>query len=716
MPDGTPTAAEEKYWAARDPKEFAKEYFARIGQQTQGGAYGYLGKLQLIAQRHYWGALPSGYANDMPSSAEAGREGDQGNNVTTRANWIRDAGRARVQIITGPKLSWECTATTTDASSLTDASRGSLILESMWRNGPYESLARDAVEGANVFSEEFLFTPWDDYAGDAYGALPEQPAREATPEVPEQQNEDGSLTPHQPAQPAQPAQEAKVLYKGGVCAYPVAGWNVLRDTSAKSFEQSDWLTVRLDVNRYRLIAKYPAFKTEILKAPAPPLPTAMGISGVNLTTSTNTDKVQVHYFFHKRRPELPKGLQAVMLDADTVLSFDNLEDCYSEPNPFGAIHRMYDSSIKGTPFAYANFWEAMATQDIATDVNQSLATNIVTFGRQMISAVTGTDLAPDQIGNGPVVLYKKQGADDPKAIQLYAPNPEAFKHLDRLRSDIREAFGLNDLNFGEAPTGAPNAQAWALLSSASVTANSEMQSHYVDFVKSIGRSLLAIFKAKATWPQKIALVGKHGPSLATQDEFDKEDFTGISDVSVSIGNPLSQSTAGRLTIAQDEMKQGWVLVPEQYEQLIETGKSQPLTQGLRDELIHIASENEQMLEGETPPAMITDSHQMHVREHKAVSFNAAARANPAVIQAMNQHIQAHLTIMLNTDPRVLAALGQAAPQPPQQPLGAPQPAATAAAKTLTAPGESQQDKTAEVKPPSPPQPPQQPQPNPKQPS
>jgi hypothetical protein len=709
MPDvAASPIVNDTYWAARDEKDFAREYFARLGLQTQGGAYGYIGRLQLLAHRHYFGALPSGYVNDMPSSAEAGREGDQGNNVTLRVNWVRAAARTRLQVVTAPKLAFECQATTTDAASLTDASRGSQILEYMWKSGPFEAAALNAAEGANIYAEEFVFTRWEDNDGEAYAATPAMPARAAQPATEDQPQDDGSIVPGQPALPAMEAQDARVLYKGRMVVCNVASWDVMRDTSAKNFEDSDWLSARVSENRFDLIARFPKFKKEILAAAAPPLPTQMGVAGLSLTTTTNTDKVLVHYFFHKRRPALPKGLQAILLDAQTVLAFDNLEDCYADPNPL-PLHRFYDSNLKGTPFAYANFWEAMASQDLVTDIQQALATNIVTFGRQMISAETGTDLAPDQIGNGPVVLYRPKGSvQEVKAVQLYAPNAEMFKHLDRLRSDIRQTLGLNDLNFGEAPTGAPNAQAWALLSSASVTANSEFQEHNVAGARSMSRSMLAIFKEKATWPQKVAVIGKHGPSLATQDAFDKSDFTGISDVNVTIANALSQTAAGRVTIAQDMLKQGWVTVPEQYEAVLETGKLQPLTQVLRDELIYIASENEQLLQGEQVQAMITDSHQMHIREHKGVTFNAAARNNPNVIQAANAHIQQHLQLMLTTDPRVLGALGQASPQQPPAP-GAEQTAAGQAQKVLT-PTEDQQQKTEDVKIPQPPQ--GQPQPKP----
>jgi hypothetical protein len=172
------------------------------------------------------------------------------------------------------------------------------------------------------------------------------------------------------------------------------------------------------------------------------------------------------------------------------------------------------------------------------------------------------------------------------------------------------ALGLNDVAMGEAPTGTPNAQAWALLSTASITANSGGQRSWVAGVRSIGRSMLAIFKAKASQLRKTAVVGVHGAAVPKQEEWDQSDFEGIDDVTVDIANPLSQTAAGRIQVAQMFQEAGFIQTPEQLAMVIETGSLQPMTQILRNELIYTAFENEQILKGVNPPVKITDSHQM----------------------------------------------------------------------------------------------------------
>lgn len=610
-----------QYWCTLPSDEWAKEYFARVSQYGPG----YLARLQFLARRHFYGALPSDFVGDMPSSAEVNRAGDQGENVELRVNWFRAHVNAKHQIIVAPKLVWGTQATNTDARSMADSSRAASILEYMWKTMPFETMAISAELGALLDGEEFLLTYFNASAG--------KPKRFD-------------------------AQQGVVEYEGDIDCYSIPSWDVFRDPTARSFEESPYRSARRDVNRFQLIAQYPAMAEEIMAAPAA---TMMRQDRTGAwSVSQSSDRVTCHYFFHERRPELPLGLQAIALSPDCVLEFKALEKCYQTP----CITRFPAGDLKGTPFAYSSTWEAMAPQDLATDIQGSLATNIVTFGKQMISAESDQNLPIDQVGNGPAVIYRPKGSPPPVALQLASSPSEAFKHLDNIKVDQRLILGLNDMAMGEPPQGPPNAQAWALLATANITNNSGEQRAFVNAVRNVGRSILAIVKAKFSTKRKALIVGVHGAQVPKQEEFDATDFAGIDDVTVEIDNPLMQSAAGRLQIATMYLDRGFVTIPEQLEQLVTTGKLEPLTQGLRDESIFIAWENEQMLLGAPVRAMITDSHQMHIRSHKDVSFSAEARSSQNIIDAMNAHIKEHIDLALGTDPAILALLGQAAPPPP----------------------------------------------------
>lgn len=669
--------ASDKYWCAQDEAEFAKSYFAKVEGQGGFSGYGELTRLQRLAYRHYYGALPSGFVGDMPSSAMATRSGDQGENIEVRVNWLYAHVNAKHQIIVAPKLAWGVQATNTDAKSMADSSRGSSILEYLWKTGPYEAQAIDADLGATLAGEEFLFTWWNAQGGKALRRV----------------DADGQTIPEGSVGPDGKPVPGFIQYEGDIACYQVASWDVLRLQSAKSWEASPWRAARVPRNRWDLIAQYPARREEILKVPAKSVSNNDTASS-SISAQADPDIVVCHYFFHDKTPALPRGLQSVLLSADCVLEFDGLDRCY-EHSP---IHRFRSRNLKGTPYPYTSTWEAMGIQDLATDVQGSLATNIVTFAKQMISADDDQDLNINSIGNGPAVMYRPKGSTPPVPLSLMAAQPEMFQHLERLKADQRMVLGLNDMAMGEPPQGPPNAQAWALLATANITNNSDEQRGFLDGVKSVGRSLLAIIKEKMDTKRKVAIVGTYGAAVPQQDEFDKNDFAGIDDVTVDIDNPLMQTAAGRLPIAQMFIDLGFVQVPEQLEQLVTTGKLEPMTQVLRNELIFIASENEAILKGETPQAMITDSHQLHIREHKDAMFIPDGRMNPATIQAYNAHQQQHFQLALQSDPRILGLLGQAAPaQQAAPPQGGDSAGAKQAGPALLPPGAAAQGEAAGVK-------------------
>ncbi len=651
----------DHYWADCSAEEFAADYFARIGK---GGSF--LARLQLLAHQHFYGALPVGYVGDMPSSAEVSRAGEQGENVELRINWLRAHQNAKHQIIVAPKLTWGAQATNTDSRSMADASRGAAILEAEWKQGPWEKAAIEAQLGAGLYGEEFLFPYWLSTGGEALQHVAAQPAIEASPEVPpvEPSEEFPEGQPGSPPVEAQPEKPSRVEYKGELVCRAVSSWNAFCDESAPSWDASPWKSARVLEDKWDLIARCPEKKEEILAASSAPGIVSAGPNNTAITTS-DPNKVLCHYFFHKKTPALPAGLQVVALSPECVLEFLPLEKCYAKP----PIHQFTGGVLKGSPRGYTDFWEAMAAQDLATNVQSSLATNIVTFAKQFVSVEEGNDISPDQIGQGPRVMYRPKNSQPPTPVMFHLPNEGAFKHLDAMRSDQRMVLGLNDVSMGEAPTGTPNAQAWALLATAGVTANSGGQRSFVDGVRNVGQSLLAIWKEKASYERKTSVVGVHGAAVPKQEKWDKTTLEPLSDVSCEISNPLSQTAAGRLQLEELFAKRGFVQTPEQLTMLIETGSLQPLTQVLRDELIYIAWENEQLLEATQLPVMLTDSHQMHIREHKSVTFSAEARSNPDIILAANAHINLHVQQALAMTPQLAQLLGQAAPQAAPVPPG-----------------------------------------------
>ncbi len=635
-----------EYWAAKaDSDEFSKEAMSRMSHDslTPISSYaGYRRNLEL-AYIHYFASQGSGFG---PQGSQVTRGGEQGELAELRVNLIRSHINAKLQIIVAPQLAWSCSAVNSDAKSMADATLGANVLEFEWKQKGYQARCSSAVLDAIKYGEHFLYDPWDKSIGRAAMALGGVP-------VPE----------------------------GDIASHSVATWDLLRDPHAKSYEASDWLCPRIWVNKFDLVAKIQAAVTKTPEQKEALVEKVLAVNSEFLDFSpvglargdvqlTNTDFVPLYCFHHKRTPAVPKGRLCLFLKAGVVLEDGPLPDCYADPFPL-PIHRMHTGNLDGTPFPYTDTWDAMATQELMDSVQTSLATNIGAYGNQIISAESNQNLPVDQLASGPKILYRPPGSQPPVALN-FRPAPDShFKHLDHLRADQRQILGLNDISMGQPQTAQMNAQAFALLASMAIQQNSLAQANYVAFVQRIGRSHLAIFKEMATTERKITIQGTHGPTDYQSLSFSGPKLGAVDDAYVTITDPISQTAAGRMMLAQMYSDRGMIQVPEQLQAVIETGKLEPLTQNLRNELLYIADENEHLQKGDCPAVTLYDSHQIHLREHKGVLHSMEARNDKRIGEAVYTHMQEHLNILLNTNPQILMAIGQALPMPMMPPPGGP---------------------------------------------
>ncbi len=134
------------------------------------------------------------------------------------------------------------------------------------------------------------------------------------------------------------------------------------------------------------------------------------------------------------------------------------------------------------------------------------------------------------------------------------------------------------------------------------------------------------------------------------------------------------TTAGRVQMAEQLLQMKLLETPEQYFQVLDTGRLDVTFQGTQNELMNIQQENELLMDGKPAIALQTDKHQMHMIEHKAVLSDPDLRQNAEFVKNANDHIEQHLNMLRTTDPGLLSIYGET-PLPPLQPPmppGAPQ--------------------------------------------
>jgi len=139
-----------------------------------------------------------------------------------------------------------------------------------------------------------------------------------------------------------------------------------------------------------------------------------------------------------------------------------------------------------------------------------------------------------------------------------------------------------------------------------------------------------------------------------------------------MGNALQRTLAGRENIAKDWLQAGFIKNPDEYLQVYNTGKLEPIIEDKLSEMLLIRSENEMLADGKKPLVMVTDNHPAHIVGHNTVG-QRPDRENlpPEVAQVTTEHIQEHIESYRTLDPILAQILGYPPPPPPPMPQEMP---------------------------------------------
>ncbi len=624
----------QDYWCAEEADKLATNLFQRLDvNQTDSVIMRGINSRSSRAYTYYFGLDPSG----IHATSQVLRTGDQGQLATIRVNHSRALVNTLLNLITAPKVVWSPKAVNTDYNSLKECELAASLLEYYWVEKQSAQFAIRALEEAIVFTEGYIFLDWDGSSGD-------------------------DLAPN--------AAGTGILKTGDVRIRNISTWDVIRDTNAASWDQLNWVVVRMWENRFDLMARYPD-KAEEIRVSAIDRVTKFRHT---IDTDRFIDLVPVYRFFHKRTAAMPAGRAMTFLTDRCWLSDGTLEAMKLGDIP---LYRVSAGETFSTPFGYSPFNEILGIQEVMDSLHTSVASNQTTFAAQCISAVQGSEFSPEEVAGGLKVVYYPPGSQPPAPLQLTSTAPEVFNYIDKLEHAQELIFGLNSVVRGTPQSGEQSGSALALLSSQALQQANVISANYVRFIESVGAGVLDLIRANLSTERQIAVAGKGSSYLITSKPYSGASFNNVRRVHVEVGNPLSQNTSGRLTIAKDLVASGLIKSPEQYMQVLNSGRLEPLTKGLTDELLLIKGENEELSLGKNPPVLYVDDHMLHVREHKCILANMEARGNAQIIQAVMEHIKEHENIYYTTEPALLALLGQRppmAPPPPDiQPPGAPPP-------------------------------------------
>ena len=556
---------------------------------------------------------------------QIGFTGEQGELVTLPVNHFRNIAQHMLVMVTTNRPVMEARAINTDYKSMAQTYLANGILDYYMREKKLESAIQRAVEYAIVLGSGFVKMDWNATSGEAYDIDPDT---------------------------------GEFNYEGELEFSNLTPLDVIIDGTKETWD-NEWIMVRTFKNRWDLAAKYPEMADKI-KAIPPKSQSA--VYRLAVFTNDETDDIPVYEFYHKRTEAMSDGRYLLFLDSDIILLDTKM------PYRTIPIFRITPSDILGTPYGYTPMFDIFPIQEGINSLYSTIMTNQNAFGVQNLWVPHGSDININSLDGAMNVI---EGTIKPESLNLTSTPPEVFKFLDMLIQAAETISGVNSVARGNPEASLKSGNALALVQSMALQFISGLQQSYVRLVEDCGTALITMLKDFANTPRVVALVGKNNRPLLK--EFTGEQLSAINRVVVDVGNPLARTIAGRVQMAEQMMQMGIIKSPQQYFQVMNTGRLDMTFEGEMSELLLVKSENERLMEGQQVLSTILDDHKLHILEHKSVLADPDLRTDPTLVKNVLDHIQEHINALKTTDPQLLQLMGQQPMQPDQPPQGAPAP-------------------------------------------
>lgn len=446
--------------------------------------------------------------------------------------------------------------------------------------------------------------------------------------------------------------------------------DVIRDVDCLSYKALQWVIVRRFVNKWDLVARYPQYKEEIQRASwalTDKRNQKFGYSAVN-----HRDLVPIFEFFHDRTEAVSLGRQTLLLDSDTVL-FDGPFAYTNRP-----LYRCSYAELRNNPFAWTVGFSLLPLAEANNKLTSTLLTNVATFGITRILNPRGANISLQAIAeNLAIIDYTPTGSQGGKPEVLNMSNPitkETGDLLKFMNQKMETYAGIGSTMRSQVDNKEMSGAAMAMQASISLQYSAGFQQSVIQCLEEVGTGMVQDLKAFADAPRMALIVGKN--DMGYMESYDKKDFDGIDRVVVAAANPLLNTTAGKINLADQLLQNGMLPQGEagamKYIQVMNQGTLEPETQYLQSEYMAIQQDKEDLLAGKLPMIQMTDNHPLRMQEVNTLNNNPLIRQNPNLGNLVRQYIMGHFQQWLQMPPLLAAAMGIQPPPPQgQPPAGAP---------------------------------------------
>lgn len=541
-----------------------------------------------------------------------------------------------VTMVCNQRLSFQSKAINTDTKSLTQTILANGILAYYLRKSGLETYLRRATESSLVVDWSWVTAEWETQDGKAL-----------TVDV----------------TTGRPVMEGDVRYQHKLPT------QVAYDVLVQDANDIPWIIVDELRSKYELATQFPDFKDEILaRVPDRAYEAEYSLDLLNESTSAlQSDMIQVCVFHHAVTGAVPTGRYALFLPGGSVLT--------ATASPYDELPavRISPAEVIGRSLGFSPTNHLMSLQDVIDAIVSACVTNVTSLGINSIWAEPGHNMTVQELANG-MALFESKTKPEPLNFSEFPP--VVIELLKFIIGRAEAISGVNSTVRGQPPPDSSGA-AMALLVSQALTFNSGLQAAFALLTERVGQLTLSHLQKFPTSKRLTAIAGQSNQWM--MKEWAKDEIGLVTRVFVDVGNPLSNSVSGRMTLADSLMK-----IPpqdrQQYMQLLETGTLEPAMEGPERQLLMLREENERLQQGQPVKVILIENHKVHIDTHSTVLTSPDAKDDPTIVQNTLDHIQQHINAWKSAPPELLAALGippfpQMMPPPGALPPGAPPPGA-----------------------------------------
>lgn len=638
---------QKKYFAAKESKETVKHLMSFIEHHNSYfKVSGMADKVRQSFDTYYGNHFKLGSATSGSSIKTGGRQGEL---KLVGVNQYRNLLRHMLNMITSQKPSFDAKAVNSDPESMSQARLATQIIPALQAQYKIDERLYKTAESGLVTAEGYMAVTWSMEKGNPISAV-------------QVEDSDG-----QPMLDDDGAPRLKIMKDGDLKVKSLQRTDVYFDREIEEWEDNQWVMWREKENRFDLMAQFPEFADEIESVES-----AETLIGERLS-DTGWDEIESPYvwkycFYHKASDSVPQGRMTYFLNDNVIL--EDRKNPYANLLP---LFRMCPSHIIGSQSGYTDGFDLLPLSQAYDVIFSAIFTNNSTFGVQSVLVPETCNLTAIQISQSMTFLKYNPAGGRPEPLNLTASPAELFKFLELVEHLFEIISGINSVARGSPDSALKSGVALGLVQSMAIQYASGFQKQWVSLLTDVATFVMKLFQAFATTERFIAMAGKDNASYVKA--FKGTDIQNVDRMTVDLGNPITQTIAGKMDMADKLLGANMLPTPQEYITVATTGNLSPAIRPVESMMSLIHQENDDLMKGILPPVNLSDNDEIHMRSHAILINDPEVRKNPDRLQLVEQHLAMHDQNWQTKQPVQSIIAGQQPypfPQMPMPPEGAPQ--------------------------------------------